>query len=93
MASSGSGSHLSSGFSISRHVSIIVDELAREGELADEQNMPLPEPDEEMNDFPLEVDDDDDEDDRGQTESLYAASHYPVIPIRYRVERFDAATM
>ncbi|CAK7205753.1 hypothetical protein SEUCBS139899_008532 [Sporothrix eucalyptigena] len=42
-----------------------------------------------MNENLLEVDDEDVE----QTESVYAASHYPIIPIRYRVERFDAATI
>ncbi|CAK7226011.1 hypothetical protein SBRCBS47491_006081 [Sporothrix bragantina] len=42
-----------------------------------------------MNDNILEVDDEDGE----QNESLYASSHYPIIPIRYRVERFDAATI
>ncbi|CAK7221511.1 hypothetical protein SCUCBS95973_004524 [Sporothrix curviconia] len=82
-------SALDSDFSISEHVSLVVHELGREADFADEDDMPLPEPDQTMNSNMLEVDDEDGE----PTESLYAASHYPIIPIRYRVERFDAATI
>ena len=82
-------SSLHSGLSISEHISLLVDELRINEELADEENMPLPEPDTEVNENILEVDDEDGE----PTESLYAASQYPAIPVRYRVERFDAATM
>lgn len=82
-------SSLHSGLSISEHVSLLVDELRIDEELADTDNMPLPEPDTEMTENILEVDDEDEE----PMESIYAASHYPAIPARYRAERFDAATM
>ncbi|KIH87211.1 methyltransferase type 12 [Sporothrix brasiliensis 5110] len=51
--------------------------------------MPLPEPDTDVHENILEVDDEDGE----SAEPHYAASVYPVIPVRYRVERFDAATI
>lgn len=82
-------SSLHSGLSISEHVSLLVDELRIDEDLADTNNMPLPEPDTEMNENILEVDDEDEE----PTESIYAASQYPAILARYRTERFDAATM
>lgn len=82
-------SSLHSGLSISEHISLLVDELRIDEELADEENMPLPEPDTEMSENILEVDDEDGE----PTDLFYAASQYPANPVRYRVERFDAATM
>lgn len=82
-------SSLHSGLSISEHVSLIVDELRRDEDLGDAENMPLPEPDTDLGENVLEVDDEEDD----SMEPYYAASHYPSIPVRYRVERLDAPTM
>lgn len=46
------------------------------------------EPDPDLIENVLEVDDDLDDD-----ASIYAASQYPAVPLRYQVERFDSATM
>ncbi|OAA64178.1 methyltransferase type 12 [Niveomyces insectorum RCEF 264] len=48
-----------------------------------------------MTEHALEVDDDNDDNDEyaEPTASIYAASHYPAVPIRYRVERVDSATI
>lgn len=78
-----------SGLSVSERISLLVDELRTEEEFVDEDNMPLPESDPDMTENILEVDDEDGE----HTEPIYATSHYPAIPVRYRIERFDSATM